>query len=189
MHRFQRYAPLAPVPRSELPVEDRTGPPLSGGVILKMLATVASEHLDAETLAILDQVEPDAWIEGQNLETLLNQLEDRDPSLPHQVGRLVHLMMRRELWQLYSGTPRGAIEMCPALWLQVTRGDTGVWRISMLGDRHARVEMEQPWNCRFEEGGVFGLLEVYDATDIVIEHPTCMRDGASYCVLDVRWAE
>jgi len=188
MQRFQRSAPFAPAPLTAPPVDDRSGPPLSGGSILKLLATVASEHLDPDTLATLDQVDPDAWLDGQHLETLLNRLEDRDPSLPHQVGRLVHLMMRSELRKL-SGTPRGVLEGCPALWMQVTRGDTGVWRTTILGDRRARIEMEQPFNCRFEEGGVFGLLEVYDAIDIVIDHQACMRNGAPFCALDVRWAE
>jgi hypothetical protein len=189
MHRFARHAPLKAVPFPALPVEHRSGPALSQGRIFKLVATAAGEQLSPEALAVVDEMEPEVWYDAQLLESMLSQLEDRDPGLPLSVGRLAHLLLRKELRQMGLGSPANALAALPGIWMHITRGDAGAWRTTLLGPQAARMELEQPHNCRFEEGGIIGLLEVYDATDIAIDHRPCMRDGAPSCVLDIRWSE
>lgn len=188
MQRFQRHASLELVSYPEPPIEDRSGPALSHGGIFKLLATVASEELSPAALDLIERMEPRGWYRGQLLESLISELEDRDPGLPHSVGRLAYLLMREDFRRLGLTTPERLLEAIPGFWPQVTRGDTGWWRTHLLGPGRARVEMQQPYNCRFEAGGTFGMLESYDLADLAMDHPVCMRDGADFCVLEVRWS-
>ena len=189
MERFQRHAPLELVTYPEPPIEDRSGPALSSGGIFKLLATVAADELSPAALDLLDRIDPEAWYRGQILESLLSELEDRDPGLPYTVGRLTNLLMREDFRRLGLTSPERMLEHLPGLWPKFTRGDTGWWRTHILGPGRARVEMQQPYNCRFEAGGLFGMLESCYLTDLTLDHPVCMRDGAEFCVLEVRWSE
>lgn len=188
MHRFLRHAPLDVTTYVAPPEDDRSGPPLSQGFLFTMVSTVAAHHLHPEVLDVLAKIDPNAWYHGQLLETILSQLEDKDPELPGQLGRNIYLMMRSLLERLGFRSATRVMEALPVIWSSATRGDCGEFR-SMVGPRRAHVEMEQPYNCMFEAGAVRGLLEAYDATNVRIAHRPCMRTGAPFCVLEVRWDE
>jgi len=188
MHRFDRYAPLDATPLVAPAEHDRSGPPLTQGFLFTMVATVAAAHCSEDVLAVLDRVHPDAWYHGQLLETVLSRFEDRDHDLPGQVGRNIHFMWRSQLDALGLQTATSVMEALPSLWKTATRGDGGEFRAA-VGPRRAHIELEQPYNCMFEAGAVRGLLEAYDATNVRITHAPCMRTGAPFCVLEVRWDE
>ena len=75
------------------------------------------------------------------------------------------------------------------MWPHVTRGDAGEIRATLVGPQHARIELQQPFNCHFEEGAIVGFVESHGGVDLVVDHHTCMRRGAPSCVLDLRWRE
>jgi hypothetical protein len=188
MFRFQRYAPLDAPPLVAPAEDDRSGPPLTQGFLFTMVSTVAAEHCSPEVREVLARIDPDAWYHGQLLETILSQLEDRDPELPAKVGRNIHFMWRSQLDALGFRTAGAMMEALGLMWRSATRGDGGAFR-SIVGPRRAHVEMEQPYNCLFETGAVRGLLEAYEATGVRIVHAPCMREGAPFCVLEARWDE
>jgi hypothetical protein len=188
MFRFQRHAPLDATPLVAPAEDDRSGPPLTQGFLFTMVSTVAAEHCSAEVRDLLARIDPDAWYHGQLLETILSQLEDRDPDLPAKVGRNIHFMWKSQLDPLGFRTAGAVMAALGQLWRSATRGDGGEFR-AVVGPRRAHVEMEQPYNCHFEEGAVRGLLEAYDAAHVRIVHTPCMRDGAPFCVLEARWDE
>jgi hypothetical protein len=74
-----------------------------------------------------------------------------------------------------------------AMWMAVTRGDSGSFRTSDITDHSARIEMEQPYSCDFEEGAFVGLLEGLGHRDVKTQHTTCLRTGHSCCTLLVSW--
>ncbi len=190
MHRFERRAPLeATIVAAAPPVEDRTGPPLDQGAIFSMLATVAADHLSPEELALLDEIEPDAWYHGQLLETLLNTLEERDPALPAFVGHGIYYMFLPLMRKFGVRSAEEGLRALPAFYKMGTRGDNGEWRVEVQGPGRVRVEAEQPYNCHFEGGGLLGLLEGLDAEDVHVEHVQCMRKGAPFCVFEARFRE
>jgi hypothetical protein len=186
MVRFQRVAPLDATPFAAPPEDDRRGPPLTQGFLFTMVSTVAAAHCDDEVLAVLARIDPNAWYHGQLLETILSRFEDRDPELPGNVGRNIHFMWRSQLDALGILRATQVLEALPSLWQHATRGDCGAFRTA-VGARRAHIEMEQPYNCLFEAGTVRGLLEAYDATQVRIAHGPCMRRGAPFCTLEVRW--
>jgi uncharacterized protein (TIGR02265 family) len=118
---------------------------------------------------------------------MLSELEDRDPALPLEVGRNIYFMFRAQLEQIGFTSPEDVFTRMEALWKTVTRGDGGEMRGRLLGPGRAELVMEQPWNCRFEEGGLRGTLEAFGAKNLRIEHRPCMRDGAPGCVLTATW--
>ncbi|UQA61985.1 hypothetical protein [Polyangium aurulentum] len=189
MYRFQRRAPLEAIVVDPPPVDVRSGPPLDPGAIFLMIATVGADHLPPETLALLDGIDPDAFYHGQLLETILNELEDRDPSLPAFVGRGIYYMFRPLMRQLGIRTAEEGLRALPTFYQNGTRGDSGEWRVEIKGPGHARLEADQPYNCHFEEGGLVGLLEGLDATDVTVDHVQCVRKGAPICVFEVRFRE
>jgi hypothetical protein len=186
MHRFERHAPLDATKHPAPAEADRSGPPLTQGFVFTMVSTVAAQHCSEEALAVLARIDPDAWYHGQLLETLLNQMEDRDPELPAQVGRSIYFMWRSQLESLGLRTGRAVMEALPMLWMTATRGDCGRFR-SVVGPNRAHIELEQPYNCMFEAGTVRGLLEAFGAANVRMVHNPCMRNGARFCALDVRW--
>ena len=188
MYRFEIHAPLTATVIAAPAEDDRTGPPLSQGFLFTMVSTVASAHLGPDALRLLARIDPDAWYHGQLLETLLAQLEEKDPNLPAQLGRNIYFMWRSQLEALGFRSASAVLEAIPSLWTTATRGDCGEMR-AVVGPRRAHLEMEQPYNCMFEAGTVRGLLEAYDATNVRIAHTPCMRDGAPFCVLECRWDE
>lgn len=186
MYRFERRAPLDVTPMVPPAEEDRTGPPLTQGFLFTMVATVAAAHCTEEELAALNRIDPNAWYHGQLLETILNRFEDKDPELPGQVGRNIYFMWRSQLDELGMRSATAVVEALPVLWHNATRGDGGEFRTA-VGPRRAHVELAQPYNCLFEAGALRGLLEAYEAVNVRITHSPCMRNGAPFCVLDVRW--
>jgi hypothetical protein len=188
MHSFRRSAPLDLVPLVAPGVEDRTGPPLTQGFLFTLLATVAADHCSPEILEVLSRIDPDAWYDGQLLETILTHFEEKDPALVTHLGRNIHFFMRAQLQQQGVTSAMMVMEGVPTIWRHVTRGDGGDWR-ALVGPRRAHMEAQQPYNCKFEEGTLRGLLEAFDARNVRIEHGPCMRDGAPFCVFDVRWEE
>jgi hypothetical protein len=188
MFPFQRYAPLDATPQVVPAEDDRTGPPLSQGFLFTMVGTVVAHIAPAETLDLLGRLDPDVWYEGQLLETVLNRLEDTDPALPQHIGRNIYFMWRSQLEALGFRTAGAVMAAVPALWKQVTRGDSGEWRVA-VGPQRAHLEVEQPYNCQFEAGTIVGLLEAYDATNVRLSHSPCRRKGAPFCVFEVRWDE
>ncbi|AKT38811.1 hypothetical protein [Chondromyces crocatus] len=189
MVRFQRRAPLVFTSYAPPPPESSEGMVLNQGFLFTLMSTVAAPELSEETLAALREVDPESWYDGQHMETILSELEDRDPELPRSIGYSIYFMLRPEMEK--GGTVTGCVsllEQLPMIWRMVLRGDRGEFRTELLGPGWARVEMEQPFNCRFEEGALHGLLESWDARDVAIVHNPCMRDGAACCVLDVRWS-
>ncbi len=188
MFQFKRYAPLDATPQVPPAEDDRTGPPLTQGFLFTMVSTITAGRASPEVLALLAGLDPDAWYHGQLLETLLNQFEAEDPALPQYIGRNIYFMWRSQLEALGFRTAGAVMAAVPALWKQVTRGDSGEWRVA-LGPQRAHLEVEQPYNCQFEAGTIFGLLEAYDATNVRLVHNPCRRKGAPFCVLEVRWDE
>lgn len=189
MHRFKRSAPLQAIRYPEPPVEERGGPPAGRGLVYRMIGLVAAEHCTPEMLDLFATLEPDGWYDGQLLETVLDHLESIDPDLPREVGTSFYTIVHDRLRQHGISTPEALIAHYPLLWRRGARGDTGEVRAQMLGPQRARVEMEQPYNCRFWEGAVRGILDAVGAEAISIEHQPCMRLDAPCCVLDIRWSE
>jgi hypothetical protein len=189
MYRFQRRAPLELIAVEPPPVAERTGPPLSQGALYTMLVTVAADHLSPEALALLDRIDPAAWYHDQLLETILNDFEDRDPELPAFVGRALYYMFRPFLRQMGLRTAEDCLRALPDIFKNGTRGDNGWWRVEHTGPGRARVEGQQPYNCKFEGGTLVGLLEGLDAEDVHVEHGQCMRAGAPFCVFEIRYRE
>lgn len=169
--------------------EDRSGPPLSRGNIFTLLATVASEELPAEVLTRLKGLDPGAWYPGQDFETLVNALEDRDAALPELFGRNIYFMFRTPLQLAGVGSAAQLFHAISSIWLMATRGDSGTWQSRMLAERHFEVVTDQPYNCLFEAGAVRGFVEAFDGRDLRIEHRTCRRRGDAVCTFDVRWEE
>lgn len=187
MYRFEHIAPLDTTTYAEPPVEDRSGTPLSQGLILTLIGTVASEHCSDETLELITQLEPEAWYHGQVLEHVLHTFEQQHADLPAEIGKNVYYVLRSKFVEMGLREPADVIQTLPILWNYVTRGDSGAWRAEMLGPTHARLEMEQPYNCLFEAGALQGALEAFDALDVRVNHAQCMRHDAPFCVLDVTW--
>lgn len=189
MHRFQPSAPLVARAYPELPVGDKSGPPLTRGFMFILVATVAAKHLSPEALAFINSLDSEAWYEGQLLETIVNEVEAKDPSLPYSIGRSAHYLMHKDLVAGGMTTPEAFISQLSAVWQLAVRGDAGEMRGRMVGPRLASVEMEQPYNCQLESGALHGFLDGYDCMDIRVDHAQCMRRGAPFCALDVRWEE
>ncbi|EYF01393.1 hypothetical protein [Chondromyces apiculatus] len=188
MVRFLRRAPLILTPLPPPPPEVTEGMVLNQGFLFTLLSTVAAPELSAETLDALRAIDPECWYDGQHMETILNELEDRDPELPKLMGQSIYFMLRPELEKSGITSCVQMIEQLPAFWKFAVRGGRGEFRSTMLGPGAARVEMEQPFNCHFEEGALQGLLDSWEVRDVSITHAPCMRDGARCCVLDVRWS-
>jgi hypothetical protein len=186
MFRFQHDAPLDATPHVAPAEDDRSGPPLSQGFLFTMVGTVMAHRASPEVLALLARMDPDAWYEGQLLETLLNRFEAMDPALPQYIGRNIYFMWRSQLEALGFRTAGEVMAAVPALWKQVARGDSGEWRVA-VGPQRAHLEAEQPYNCQFEAGTLVGLLEAYGATHVRLVHVPCRRSGAPFCVFEVRW--
>ncbi|MRG97968.1 hypothetical protein [Polyangium spumosum] len=189
MQRFSRHAPLDLRPQADPGMEDRSGPVLTLGAVFTMLVTVGGEDVPAEIRAACRHIEADAWYLGQDLETILSKLEDQDPELPELVGRNIYFMFRTQLHGLGIKTPSDFVLQLPSMWTFATRGDSGTWRTSMRGERHAIVESRQPFNCQFEVGGLRGFIEALDGYDVEIAHTTCVRRGDPFCTFDTRWQE
>ena len=187
MYRFERHAPLDTTPYPDPADDDRKGPPLSQGFLLTMIGTLAAEHCSPETLEAFSDIEPNTWYHGQLLESVLNDFEDQDAELPVDIGKNIYYTLRSQFRSMGLSEPKDVIATMPSLWQHVTRGDSGEWRSSFHSPQHATVELEQPYNCHFEAGALHGALEAFDATDVIVKHVQCMRDGAPCCILDVSW--
>jgi hypothetical protein len=188
MYEFLAQAPLDATPIVPPAEDDRTGPPLSQGFVLTMVATVAGERASPEVREVLGQIDPDAWYHGQLFESVLARFEDLDPALPQHIGRNIYFMWRSQLEALGFRTAGAVMAAVPALWRQVTRGNSGEWRVA-VGPQRAHFEVDQPYNCMFEAGTIIGLLEAYDATNVRLTHSPCRRRGAPFCVIEARWDE
>ncbi|KAB8145033.1 hypothetical protein F8S13_04135 [Chloroflexia bacterium SDU3-3] len=188
MEHFDRYLPLDLTPYPD-PGDDRSGPPLSQGFVLMMIGTLASEHCDAEMLAALDQVDSDAWYLGQTLESVLNRFEEADPSLPEEIGKTIYYALQATFRSFGIQTPQDVIQTLPNIWQQVTRGNSGYWRVLESGPGHARIEAAQPYNCNFEFGALQGAVEAFNARKLKAEHAQCQRHGAESCVFSLTWEE
>jgi hypothetical protein len=189
VYQFTRHAALDTTPLPEPAIEDRTGPPLTQGNLFITLLTVAGLDLSEASRAAVERMDPSAWYHGQVLETLLDELETKDPELPELIGRSLYFMYRAGLTQLGISSPTAVLQAVPGIWIHATRGDCGVWRLAESGTRRVVLEAEQPYNCRFEGGGLRGFIEAFDAYDVVTEHRTCMRRGDPFCTFDIRWKE
>lgn len=186
---LSRSAPLELTKCPDPGPDNRSGRPLSRGNLFTLLALVAGEDLSADALDRLKRLEPDAWYPGQDFETLVNQLEDKDASLPESVGRGLYFMLRTPLQQAGVVSASQLVLGVPDIWLSATRGDSGYWRTRALGERHFHVEAEQPYNCLFELGALRGLIEAFNGHDVRVNHATCRRRGDIFCTFDVRWEE
>lgn len=187
MFQFQHLAPLDLTEYGTVDASDRSGPPLSQGFVLLLISTIAAEHCRPATLDALAGVSPEGWYHGQALATVIDELAEQDAELPFDVGKNIYYTLRSQFLSLGIRTPEDVITTLPGLWMHVTRGDSGEWRTAIVGKQHARLELEQPYNCQFEQGAVHGALEAFDAQDVQIDHSQCIRDGAPFCVFDVRW--
>jgi hypothetical protein len=187
MYQFAANAPLDATEYPEPAQDDRSGIPLTQGLIMLLISTTASEHCTPEVMAVLKQIKPESWYAGQLLETILNSFEQDDPELVIDIGKNIYYTLEGQFRAMGLQAPADVINTLPMLWQHVTRGDSGEWRNAMTGPNAARVELEQPYNCRFEQGALQGALECFDADDVVIDHVQCMREGAPFCVLEVKW--
>jgi hypothetical protein len=186
MYRFKPRAPF------DLTVYDPDevgpdGPPLSQGFILSLISLVASEYCSQETLEMLEQLDGYSWYLGQNLETILTELEEKDPTLVMDIGKNIYYSLRAQFKDLNIHTPEDVILTLPQVWKQVTRGDSGWWTSSIPRPYFAIVEAHQPYNCLYEQGALQGSMEAFDAQDVQIKHVTCMRRGDSCCTFEVTW--
>ena len=189
MYRFEHSAPIDTQPQPEPAADDRSGQPLSQGFVVKLINMVASEYLSPELQDTIDELDHDQWYHGQVLETVLNHIEDQAPALVTDVGKNVYYSLQDQFMQMGLSKPTDVITTMPMLWQHVTRGASGEWRTEVLGPGAARVELQQPYNCLFEQGALKGALECFDATNVQVQHSQCMRNGAEYCVFDVTWSE
>jgi len=187
MHHFHHREPLDLTTYEDPSVENRTGVPLSQGFVLTLISTVAAEYCSPTTLAAIEQIDPNAWYHGQLLESVLNEFEERDPTLPAEIGKNIYYTLRSQFIELGMRSPTDVITTLPLVWRAVTRGDSGEWRSLMIKPGQAHVEAEQPYNCLFEQGALQGALEAFDAWDVRIAHTTCMRRGDAYCTFEVAW--
>lgn len=181
-------APLDLTPYLPPPVDARVGPPLSMGAVLMILATTAVDYLPFNALTQLRNVKPEDWYLGQTIETLLAFLEHRDPNLPVDVGRSIYYLLSPQFRAMGVQRAEDVIYTIPDLWFHVTRGDSGVWRTWITGANQAVLEFVQPYNCRFEEGAIHGVLEAFDAQHVHSQHTRCMRRGHACCRLEVHWS-
>lgn len=188
MYRFSQQAVLDLSTYPD-PGPARVGPPLSQGFVLVLISTVAAEYCTPELRHLLAQVDPNAWYHGEVLEGILSDFEARDPALPAEIGKNIYYTLRGQFLAMGLRTPADVIRTIPMIWQHVTRGDSGEWRTELLGPGRARLEVDQPYNCRFEEGAVQGALEAFDAYDVRIEHSACARNGAPFCIFNVTWRE
>ncbi|MFD3164867.1 hypothetical protein [Herpetosiphon sp. NSE202] len=186
MYRFERHAPFDLTAYAD-PGQDRSGPPLTQGGIFLLISTIASEHCTPEMLDVLDEIDPDKWYHGQLLETMLNNFEDQDQALVIDVGKNIYYSMEAQFRAVGIEKPEDVITTIPMIWLYATRGNGGEWRSRITGDKTAIVEMEQPYNCMFEQGAMKGALECFDARDVQIDHSKCIRNGAAFCELHLSW--
>lgn len=189
MHRFVRTAPLDLRPQADPGQDNRVGPPLSRGSLYSLLATVASEDLPQDVLERLRHVDPESWYLGQDFESLINMLEDRDPTLPELMGRNIYFMFRTAFQKLGILKASQLFERIPFIWQFATRGDSGIWRSQELGERHFYLELEQPYHCGFEMGAMRGFIEAYDGRNVRIAKGKCMRRGDPCCTFDLQWDE
>jgi hypothetical protein len=189
MYHFDPHAPLAVIEYPEPAAADRSGPPLTQGIIFMLISTTASEHCSPEILALLNEIKPESWYDGQLLEAVLNSFELQNPQLVVDIGKNIYYTLEGQFRTMGLTSPSDVINTMPSLWQHVTRGDSGEWRTSMTGPREAQVAMEQPYNCRFEEGAIQGALECFDATQVLVDHYQCMREGATCCMLKITWQE
>ncbi|MBA3469281.1 MAG: hypothetical protein H0T53_06505 [Herpetosiphonaceae bacterium] len=189
MYRFDPQAPLEVVEYPEPAVTDRSGPPLTQGIIFMLISTTASEHCSPEILALFDQIKPESWYHGQLLESVLNSFETQKPQLVVDIGKNIYYTLEGQFRAAGVQSPTDVITTMPNLWQNVTRGASGEWRTSMIGPREARIEMEQPYNCHFEEGAIQGAMECFDASNVTVAHSQCIRDDAPYCALHITWQE
>lgn len=187
MYRFETQAPLDSTTYPEPPAADRSGPPLTQGIIFMLIATTAADHCNPEILAVLDQIDPESWYHGQLLESILNHFEQQSSQLVIDIGKSIYYTLEGQFRAMGLQSPTDVINTMPMLWQHVTRGDSGEWRTTMVGPSQARLEMEQPYNCRFEQGAIQGALECFDARNVHITHSQCMRENAPYCVMQLEW--
>ncbi len=178
---------LTPYP--DRPWDDRQGPPLSQGLLLLVLTTLAAEYCPPDMLTVLSRIDPTAWYHGHALEEVLTIFETQDPQLPTEIGKTIFYNVRNQLWWQSLDTPTAALMALPTLWEQITRGTSGSWQVKMIGRRRALIEVAQPYNCRFVQGLIHGTLEAVDALDVQITHRSCMRQGAAWCTYEVSWQE
>lgn len=186
-HEVDSSKPLDLTTYTPPDVDDRSGPPLSQGHVFILFATVAGDYLPEHVLEQIRQIDQFTWYSGQILEDLLTLLEQRGPDLPALIGKNMYYFLGPQYRAMGINSAEEMIQSTPNMWIQVTRGDSGVWRLVELEPGHAVLEMEQPYNCRFEEGSIVGALEAFDATNIQTTHSPCMRDGSPHCRLEVRW--
>ncbi len=189
MYRFEHSAPLDTTVYPEPAAEDRSGPPLTQGTIYLLMDTVASDYCTPEMQDALEEIEPTEWYHGQLLETILNHFEDENAERVIDIGKNIYYTLQHQFMEMGLRTPADVIKTMPMLWLHVTRGDSGVWRSELISDHEGIVEMEQPYNCHFEQGALQGALECFDAKNVQIDHSQCMRNGAPYCRMVVTWNE
>lgn len=148
---------------------------------------VAGSRCSPVTLDALAAIDPEAWYHGQLLETILDEAAQKSAAAPYELGRAVYFMLPTQLRQLGVTTPESFFAALPALWLQVTRGDSGWFRTEQLLPGVARITMAQPYNCHFEEGALVGFLDGLGCEQVRSRHLDCMRNGAPCCTLEVAW--
>ncbi|GAA5527083.1 hypothetical protein [Herpetosiphon gulosus] len=189
MYRFARSAPLAVEEFADPGINHREGAPLSLGSAYLMLGMVAADECPPEILNVLDQLNPEKWYHGQLFETMINYFEDRDPALMMEIGRGIYYSLAVQFREMGLNTPTSMLVAMPDVWRTATRGASGEWRTTIVAAYHARVEVQQPYNCMFEQAAMEGVLQGLGARDVRITHEPCMRDGHAYCVFDIRWTE
>lgn len=191
MHQFTHDA--NPATRLNLLSKDppetsnRTGEPLSQGYVLTLLATVAGDYLPEHILDQLRDVEPQGWYPGQALEDMLTILEQQNTKLPREIGKNMYYVLRPQFHAMGITTPDALLQGMPFMWPEVVRGASGEWRLTELTPGYGVMELEQPFNCQFEEGAIHGSMDACNAIDVVISHTQCMRQGAPCCRLEIRW--
>lgn len=185
MYLFARNSGLDLTTYKEPSLEDRSGPPLSQGFLLTLISMVIGGRCSQPTLDRLAAIDPNAWYHGQLVESVLDEAARHDADAPLQLGRAVYFMLPSQVRAL--DTPERFFAGLPALWVQVTRGDSGWFRCSHYTPGSARVELAQPYNCEFEEGAVLGFLDGIGCEQLVSKHVSCLRKGAPFCTLEVTW--
>lgn len=187
MHTFVRNAPLDLTARPEPAVSDRSGPPLSQGFLFTLIGMVASDLCSEATLETITQADPDLWYPGQALESVLDEVGRKSPRGAFRVGHSVYFMLPDKLREIGIVDAASFFRILPSLWQNVTRGDSGHFETQMLGDKMARVDMVQPYNCEFEEGALVGFLEGLGHREVTTQHTTCMRLGEPACKILISW--
>ena len=105
-----------------------------------------------------------------------------DADAPLQLGRAVYFMLPSRQAARYAGE---AFAGLPALWIQVTRGDSGWFRCEQQAPNTARVDgAAQTVGSKKARSSDFWMESAVSSRPPSVR---CTRRGDPFCTLEVTW--